>query len=71
MRLACRYAPPNPFARLSPINVRTFNIHVGSAAWWTALRRDGAKVDVEGFYRDWQAKNRIYQEQTKAYWLYR
>jgi hypothetical protein len=70
MRLACRYNPPNPFAKLSPENVRTFEIHVGSGAWWTALKRDGAKVDVEAFRRDWEARAKIYQQQTKKYWLY-
>ncbi len=70
MRLACRYNPPNPFAKLSPINTRSFNIHVGSAAWMAALKRDGAKVDVEGFLRDWREKAKAYQQQSRRYWLY-
>jgi uncharacterized protein YbbC (DUF1343 family) len=70
MRLACRYSPPNPFAKMSAANDRTFNIHVGSAAWLAALKRDGAKVDVEGFVRDWKEKAKVYQQQTKKYWLY-
>lgn len=70
MRLACRYDPPNPFVKLPPKEARSFNIHVGDLAWWSALKRDGAKVDVEGFLRDWRARNQIYQQQTKKYWLY-
>jgi uncharacterized protein YbbC (DUF1343 family) len=70
MRLACRYDPPNPFARLPPDRVHTFNIHVGSADWWTALRRDGAKVNVEGFLAEWRQRNEIYQQQSRRYWLY-
>ena len=70
MRLACRYNPPNPFAKLSAANTRSFNIHVGSAAWMAALKRDGAKVDVEGYLREWREKAKIYQQQTRRYWLY-
>ncbi|MDD3180004.1 MAG: DUF1343 domain-containing protein [Opitutaceae bacterium] len=70
MRLACRYAPQNPYAKLSPVRARTLNIHVGSTAWWNALKRDGARVDVEGFLRNWRAKNLIFQQQSRKYWLY-
>jgi hypothetical protein len=70
MRLACRYDPPNPFARLSPDKVRTFNIHVGSNEWWNALKRDGAKVDVEGFLAQWRQRGQIYEQQSRRYWLY-
>ncbi|MEO6568683.1 MAG: DUF1343 domain-containing protein [Opitutaceae bacterium] len=71
MRLACRYAGTNPFAKLKGTpQERTFNIHVGSKAWWDALTRDGAKVDVEGFLRDWRDKAKVYQQQSKKYWLY-
>jgi len=71
MRLACRYNPPNPFAKLSTANARRFNIIVGSTVWWNALKRDGAKVNVESFIADWKRQDAIYQEQTKKYWLYR
>jgi uncharacterized protein YbbC (DUF1343 family) len=71
MRLACRYRPPNPFLALNNSDASKFNKHVGSIAWWNALRRDGARVDVEGFLRDWRARARIYQDQTRKYWLYR
>ncbi len=71
MRLACRYDPPNPFARLTPTQIRSFNVHVGSMAWWNALRSQGAKVDVESFVRQWREQAKIYQQQTKRYWLYR
>ncbi|HEX2854913.1 MAG TPA: DUF1343 domain-containing protein [Opitutaceae bacterium] len=70
MRLACRYSPPNPFAKMTAAQDRTFNIHVGSAAWLSALKRDGAKVDVEAFVRDWKEKAKVYQQQSKKYWLY-
>lgn len=70
MRLACRYDPPNPFAKLGPKEIRSFNIHVGSTAWWNALRRDGAAVNLAAFSADWRQRATIYQNQTRRYWLY-
>jgi uncharacterized protein YbbC (DUF1343 family) len=70
LRLNCRLRGMNPFAKLSEENARTIKIHVGSDAWWTALKRDGAKVDVEGFLKEWRAQNQIYQQQTQKFWLY-
>ncbi len=71
MRLACRYNPPNPFAKLTAANARSFNIIVGSTAWWNALKRDGAKVNVESFIADWKRQDALYQEQTRKYRLYK
>ena len=70
MRLACRYDPPNPFTKLGGVDARSFNIHVGSTAWWNALKRDGARVDVEGNMAAWQAQALTYQQLTRKYWLY-
>lgn len=70
MRLACRYDPPNPFTKISTKDVRSFNIHVGSTAWWNALKRDGAKVDVEGNIASWRGQALSYQQLTRKYWLY-
>ena len=71
MRLACRYNPPNPFAKMSSAQRRSFNVHVGSAEWLNALRRDGAKVNVEGFLRRWKREAATYQKQSRQFWLYR
>lgn len=71
MRLACRYRPPNPFLALNNADISKFNKHVGSVAWWKALRRDGARVDVGGFLRDWRVQALSYRERTRPYWLYR
>lgn len=70
MRLACRYDPPNPFAKLGAKESRSFNIHVGSTAWWDALTRDGARVDVEKFRAEWERRCTVYQQLTRKYWLY-
>lgn len=70
MRLACRYRPPNPFAKIKAEEVTLFNKHVGSTAWWNALRQDGAAVNVEFWLKTWKAKAAAYREQTRPYWLY-
>jgi uncharacterized protein YbbC (DUF1343 family) len=70
MRLACRYDPPNPFAKLTAAEFRSFNIHVGSLAWGNALRAEGARIDVEGWLRRWREQARAYQAETRKYWLY-
>lgn len=70
MRLACRYYSPTPFAKLNANDTRSFNIHVGSATWLAALKRDGAKVDLEKFLSDWRGQAAVYQMRTKKYWLY-
>lgn len=68
-RLACRYGS-NPFAKLGTRETRSFNIHVGSTAWWEALTREGAFVDVEMFVHGWRAEARAFQEATRKYRLY-
>ncbi|HET7536464.1 MAG TPA: DUF1343 domain-containing protein [Candidatus Didemnitutus sp.] len=63
---------PTTYAKLvtGKPETRTFLIHVGSGAWLTALRRDGARVDVASFLKNWRERAAIYQERSKKYWLY-
>jgi uncharacterized protein YbbC (DUF1343 family) len=70
MRLACKWSPSNPFGNATADKVSIFNKLVGSHAWWTALRRDGARVDVEGFLADWRQRAVFYKQQVRRYWLY-
>ena len=70
MRLTCKLTASNPFAKANATQSRSFNIHTGSTEWWNALRRDGARVDVEGFLRLWQQRDEAYQNQTRPFWLY-
>jgi uncharacterized protein YbbC (DUF1343 family) len=71
MRLACVYDPPNPFQKITPVQMRSFNIHVGSTAWWNELKRDGARVNVEGNITAWRTQALAYQQLTRKYWLYK
>ncbi len=69
MRLACRIDPrnPNPFRTG---DASGFLRHMGSTAFYETLKRDGARTDVEAWFRQWQAQAKIYQQQSKRFWLY-
>lgn len=67
---AAKWSRLNPFAALTTEEARSFKIHTGSNAWLAALKRDGARVDVSSFLKNWAERAAIYQEQTRKFWLY-
>lgn len=69
-KTAAKWTSPNPFAKLTAAESRTFNIHVGSAAWLAALKRDGARIHVETFLANWRERAAIYQQASRKFWLY-
>jgi len=71
MKLACQLEPRNPFATANKAQAEGFLRHMGSTAFFEALRHDGAKVNVEAFLADWRARDKIYQEFSQHYWLYK
>jgi len=58
------------FASLTAAQQRTFQIHVGSTAWYDALKRDGMRVDVAPFVKNWSERAAISQIASRKYWLY-
>jgi uncharacterized protein YbbC (DUF1343 family) len=70
MRLACKWNTHNPFASAPADRIAMFNKLVGSQAWWNAISRDGARVDVKGFLADWHKRAEVYQSEVRRYWLY-
>jgi uncharacterized protein YbbC (DUF1343 family) len=70
MKLACKLEPKNPFAAASAGNANSFLRHMGSTAFFNALKRDGARIDVESFLAVWRKRTQIYRQQTRRYWLY-
>jgi len=70
MRLACQWSPANPFAAAPADKASLFRKLVGSDAWWNAIRRDGARVNVAAFLADWHNRALVYQQQSRRYWLY-
>jgi len=67
---AAAWSTKNPFAHLTERETRSFNIHVGSLAWFKALKRDGAKVHVPTFTANWTGRAKTYQDASRKYWLY-
>ncbi len=70
MRLACVWNGTNPFRAASKAEEQVFNRHVGSSAWWLALRRDGGRVDVRAFVDAWEAEAAAFRERSRAVWIY-
>ncbi len=71
MKIACQLEPKNPFVLAKAPERRTFLVHMGSTAFFNDLLTKGAKVDVDAWLRTWREQARIYQEESKRYWLYR
>lgn len=68
MRLACKFDARNPFRTG---DASGFLRHMGSTDFFNAIRRDGARIDLNVWLADWRAKAKVYREQSKRYWLYR
>ena len=34
------------------------------------LQRDGARIDLDFWFKQWREQARIYQTESKRYWLY-
>jgi len=71
MKLACKLEPKNPFAT-AVAGPRSLFLHLmGSTAFFNDLVAKGRNVDIEGWLRTWREQARIYQEQSKRFWIYR
>ncbi len=70
MKLACKLEPKNPFATATQDQRRTFLIHMGSQAFYNDLVAKGAKIDIDAWLRQWREQDKIYQQQSRRYWLY-
>jgi uncharacterized protein YbbC (DUF1343 family) len=71
MKLACQLEPKNPFANATKLEKRTFLVHMGSTAFFDDLVKHGAKVDVDAWLKTWREQARLYQQDSKRFWLYR
>jgi uncharacterized protein YbbC (DUF1343 family) len=70
IRLSCKY-DPRTFTSATKPEVHLFQICLGSMAFYNDVAAHGARIDVEAYVRDWQARNSVYQQQSRRYWLYR
>jgi uncharacterized protein YbbC (DUF1343 family) len=70
MQLACIWGNGNPFAAASEGQQRLYNIHVGSTAWWEAITREGARVDLPKFLRQWEIEAERFRRYSERWQLY-
>ena len=71
MKLACKLEGKNPFATAKNADRRTFLVHMGSDAFFEDIAAKGARVDIEAWLKTWREQARIYQQESKRFWLYR
>ncbi len=67
MRLGIKFDQRNPFRSG---DASGFLRHMGSTAFYDALKRDGARTNVEGWFQQWQAQAKVYHQQSRRFWLY-
>jgi uncharacterized protein YbbC (DUF1343 family) len=70
MVLACKLDAHNPFAGMTAQERRSVLIYWGSTKFVDDLAAHGSKVDVGAYEREWEARNSVYQQQSRRYWLY-
>jgi uncharacterized protein YbbC (DUF1343 family) len=71
MKIACKYSKQNPFTPARGRDFSGFMRHLGSQAFFNDIAAKGAAVDVAAWIRQWREQAKVYQEQSKRYWLYR
>jgi len=71
MQLAALWVPPksNPFNN-GEKDAAMYQKLVGSSAWWEEVTKKGGRMDVEGFFKKWQAEDAAFQQKSKTWWLY-
>lgn len=70
MALASKFKPANPLAKLTDTQAGGFLRHMGSEDFYRALKRDGARVNLNAYLADWRQRAQVYQQQSRRYWLY-
>jgi len=68
--LGARWSPSNPFAAAPPDEVRSFNIHTGSQAWWDELVERGGRARAELFLNRWRLAAEEFRQRSRPYWIY-
>jgi uncharacterized protein YbbC (DUF1343 family) len=61
---------PRMFTTATKAELSVFRKCLGSTAFYNDVVAHGSRVDVAAYLRDWQARNAVYQQQSKRYWLY-
>jgi uncharacterized protein YbbC (DUF1343 family) len=70
MKLTCKLDPKNPFAAAKLDNKSMFTKLVGSSAFVNDLATKGKNIDIEAWLHIWREQAKVYQQQSRKYWLY-
>lgn len=70
LKLDCKLASKNPFATAKLDNKSMFARLLGSMAFVNDLATKGKNIDVEAYLHSWREQAKVYQEQSKKFWLY-
>jgi uncharacterized protein YbbC (DUF1343 family) len=70
MQLAALWNEKNPFLAASKNEAELFNKHMGSSDWWDALCKDGAKINIPNFLKQWQKNADQFKRKSQKYYLY-
>lgn len=71
LKLTCKLEGRNPFTA-AKVNDKTIFVRLmGSSAFAQDLVAKGARVDIDAWLSTWRAQAKVYQEQSRRYWLYR
>ena len=70
MQIAATWGRNNPFANARAEEAALYNKHVGSTAWWNAIKTQGASVDVPSFIKRWQDQALVFQSVARKFFLY-
>ncbi len=70
MKLACLLEPTNPFGEATDAVAGLFIKHMGSEAFFEAMKRDGARIDLDRWLATWRQQADVYQQQSRRFWLY-
>lgn len=70
MRQTCIWSGSNPFAALKKNERDLFIKHVGSEAFYNALVRDGARINVRGWCKLWENQAKSFRARMIKYRFY-
>jgi uncharacterized protein YbbC (DUF1343 family) len=69
IKLACKY-DPHTFTSATRPEINIFRKCLGSTAFYNEVMARGSRVDVAAYVREWQARNAVYQQESRRFWLY-
>jgi len=69
IKMACAF-DPRTFTTATKSELTVFRKCLGSTAFYNDVVAHGSKVDVAAYLKDWQARNAVYQQLSRKYWLY-